>query len=473
MGVLYIYNSLSKKKEKFEPLEYPFVKIYHCGITPYDRSHVGHLRSETSVDVLRRTLRFLGYIDIAISNFTDIDDKIIRKARETEKDWSEIAIENIKYHLKIVSRINNLPFYVNPKVTEHIPDMVEFIEDLIKKGYAYSGKYGIYFNLDKFKDYGKLSGKKDPNSWRQEEEFLSDKMNPYDFVLWKFKREGEPYWETSIGPGRPGWHIECSTMSSKYLGEKFDIHTGGQDLIFPHHENEIAQSEARFSHDWVKYWIHFGLVYIEGEKMSKSLGNVIEAGEFLDKYGEMPSRFYLISTHYRDILNITEEGIQQAIDNYKYITSTIKTIISELEKTDRTFKLSEDKIKIWNTLLTYEKKFINSILDDIDTTRATAILLEATKFINKEIINSGIFTLLYTSYEFYRIVNNIYACWDDIFYKKEDNKLVYNLLDLILEIRKELRKRKQYDLSDKIREKLRNIGIDLLDRGEETFYRFI
>ncbi|MFP3132167.1 MAG: class I tRNA ligase family protein, partial [Candidatus Nanopusillus sp.] len=248
MGVIYIYNTLTKKKEIFEPIEYPFVKIYHCGITPYDTSHIGHLRSEISLDIIRRIFRYFGYIDIAISNFTDIDDKIIKRARELNllNDWQKIPEEYIKYHLEQIKRLNNLPFYINPRVTTHINDIVDFIKDLINKGYAYKGKYSIYYDIDKYPYYGQLSGTK-KEQWEQETEFLEDKKHPYDFALWKFKKEDEPYWNTEIGEGRPGWHIECSTMSSKYLGPQFDIHSGGQDLIFPHHENEIAQSEARFN----------------------------------------------------------------------------------------------------------------------------------------------------------------------------------------------------------------------------------
>ena len=360
-------------------------------------------------------------------------------------------------------------------VTTHIKDIVEFIKDLINKGYAYKGNTGIYFEVDKYSNYGQLSGRVDKTLWEQETDVLQDKKKSYDFALWKFKKEGEPYWQTEIGDGRPGWHIECSTMSSKYLGVQFDIHSGGQDLIFPHHENEIAQSEARFGiHPWVKYWFHIGYVTVNKEKMSKSLGNIIPAKEFLDKYGEMESRFYLVSTHYRDPLDINEQNIQQMIENYRYISSTIKTIKELLNKLDRTFYLDENKMKLWKNLQEYEKRFIEHILDDLDTTNATAVLLEATKFINKEVISTENFTLLYSAYEFYNVVNKIYACWDNIIYeysKKDD--LTIKLIDLIIEIRNILRKEKRYDLSDKIREKLRELRVDLLDQGDKTIFRFL
>jgi cysteinyl-tRNA synthetase len=476
IGVIYIYNTLTKKKDIFEPIEYPFVKIYHCGITPYDTSHIGHLRSEISLDIIRRIFRYFGYIDIAISNFTDIDDKIIKRARELNllNDWQKIPEEYIRYHLEQIKRLNNLPFYINPKVTTHINDIVDFIKDLINKGYAYKGKYSIYYDIDKYPYYGQLSGTK-KEQWEQETEFLEDKKHPYDFALWKFKKEGEPYWNTEIGEGRPGWHIECSTMSSKYLGPQFDIHSGGQDLIFPHHENEIAQSEARFNtHPWVKYWLHFGFIKIKGEKMSKSLGNIIPAKEFLDKYGEDITRFYIGSYHYREPIDINEESINQTKENYRYISSTIKTIVNEINSLDRTFYLDDNKIKIWKELLNYEKEFINSIRDDFNTREATKILLEATNYINKNVIGSETFTLYFTSYNFYNIASRIYGLWDDIFYGKEYKENLTNiLLNIIIDIRNELRKNKNYELSDKIREELRKVGIDLLDRGNKTIYRFI
>ncbi len=476
IGVIYIYNTLTKKKEIFEPIEYPFVKIYHCGITPYDTSHIGHLRSEISLDIIRRIFRYFGYIDIAISNFTDIDDKIIKRARELNllNNWQKIPEEYIKYHLEQIKRLNNLPFYINPRVTTHINDIVDFIKDLINKGYAYKGKYSIYYDIDKYQYYGQLSGTK-KEQWEQETEFLEDKKHPYDFALWKFKKEDEPYWNTEIGEGRPGWHIECSTMSSKYLGPQFDIHSGGQDLIFPHHENEIAQSEARFNiHPWVKYWLHFGFIKIKGEKMSKSLGNIIPAKEFLDKYGEDITRFYIGSYHYREPIDINEENINQAKENYRYITSTIKTITNEINSLDRTFYLDDNKIKIWKELLNYEKEFVNSIRDDFNTREATRILLEATNYINKNVIGSETFTLYFTSYNFYNITSSIYGLWEDIFYGKESKENLTNiLLNIIIDIRNELRKNKNYELSDKIREELRKIGIDLLDQGNKTIYRFI
>ncbi|BBL45638.1 cysteine--tRNA ligase [Nanobdella aerobiophila] len=472
IGAIYIYNTLTKKKEIFEPIEYPFVRIYHCGITPYDYSHIGHLRAEVSIDIIRRILRFFGYIDIAISNFTDIDDKIINRANElATKDWQSIPRNNIRYHLEQIKRLNNLPFYINPLVTEHINEISEFVKDLIDKGYAYTGKYSIYFDVDKYKDYGKLSGNK-KEYWDQETNVLEDKKNPYDFALWKFKKDGEPYWKTIIGEGRPGWHIECSTMSSRYLGKQFDIHSGAQDLIFPHHENEIAQSEARFNiNPWVKYWIHVGLLKIKGEKMSKSLKNIIPAKDFIDKYGPEIVRFYFASYHYREPIDVNEDSIEQAKKNYNYIESTIKIIVSNIGNLERTFYLDQKNIEIFNNMLKYEKEFIDNLRDDFNIGKATVTLLELTKYINRYVINSNIFTLYYKAYEFYKNASIIYGLWENIFCNNKDNN-INQIINLLIDIRKDLRDNRLYNLSDKIRNRLKELGIELLDSGDKTIYKF-
>lgn len=421
-------------------------------------------------------MRFFGYIDIAISNFTDIDDKIIKRANEESivKEWHKIPERYIKYHLENIRKVNNLPFYVNPLVTTHIEDIKKFIDILIEKGYAYRTKSGIYFDVDKYPYYGQLSGLYDKKSWEQELEFLQDKKNPYDFALWKARKENEPYWDYKDIPGRPGWHIECSAMSTRYLGFQFDIHSGGSDLIFPHHENEIAQSEAALGvRPWVKYWIHYGLVKIKGEKMSKSLGNIITIDEFLKKYGEKETRYILGSIHYRDPIDLNEEFINQSILNFNYISSTIKLIVGKIKNMDRTFYMNDDEIKIFYKVVDYNKMFINSLKDDFDMTKATSILLEATRFINKEVIDKERFALWYASYTLYENANRIYGLWDDIFYEKRERNLEIDLINLIIDIRKELRKRKIYDLSDSIRESLRKLNIELMDRGEETLYRFL
>lgn len=292
---LYVYNTLSKTKEIFKPLEPPLVKIYVCGPTPYDHTHVGHARTYISFDLIRRYLEYKGYSVYHVMNITDIDDKIIRRARELNIEWTEIPKIYTKEFLDVLNKLNIKMPHVMPRVTEHINDIIEFIKILIDKGYAYESSGSVYFEVDKFPDYGKLSGIARREEWRQEEDVIKEKKKPYDFALWKKAKPGEPYWESPWGPGRPGWHIECSVMSSRYLGSQFDIHGGGRDLIFPHHENEIAQSEAYFGvKPWVKYWIHVGYLTIQGEKMSKSLGNIIPVYEVLSKYEPEVLRLYLL-----------------------------------------------------------------------------------------------------------------------------------------------------------------------------------
>jgi len=469
---LFIYNTLTGKKEKFEPLNPPFVTIYHCGITPYDYSHIGHLRAEVAVDLLRRTLRFLGYIDIAISNFTDIDDKIIRRAKEENVNWEEIPRKYIKYHLDVTRKINNLPFYVYPKVTEHINDIIEFVKLLIDKGYAYVGKTGIYFEVDRYPYYGQLSGRTDRTLWEQELDVLQDKKKPYDFALWKFRKPGEPFWNSPWGEGRPGWHIECSTMSTKYLGKQIDIHSGGADIIFPHHENEIAQSESALGvRPWVKYWFHVGIVKLRGEKMSKSLGNIIRAGDAIEEFGAMPLRFYLLSTHYRRPLDVTIESIEAKAKEYNRMTSLLSTLLTVFEGLEPSYSLSSDQQQIFNSIMQARKKFIDAILDDLNTSEANSIIHQIESICEKILKNPNYSTVL-AAIEFFATVNQFYAIWDDLFKgKKGDLNLVYNLIELLMVVRQRLRESKYYELSDFIREKLKEYGIFVSDEGKKSTWK--
>ncbi|RLF22991.1 MAG: cysteine--tRNA ligase [Thermoprotei archaeon] len=473
MVVFVLYNTLTKRKELFEPINPPFVKIYLCGVTPYDRTHIGHLRAYLAVDVLRRYLRYLGYRDIAVSNFTDIDDKLIRRQQETGRSYKEIAEENIRDLFEVLRKVNVLPYVIYPKVTMHIEDIIEFIKGLIEKGHAYVSHGSVYFDVDTFPDYGKLSGIKSKEKWRQEEDVIKEKKNPYDFALWKRRKPGEPYWDSPWGPGRPGWHIECSVMSSKYLGEQFDIHAAGRDLIFPHHENEIAQAEAYFGKKpWVKYWFHVGLVRIRGEKMSKSLGNIIPASDFLEEHDAMVTRYFLIKTHYRDPLDYTDEGFAQAEKEYESMTSTIKTLKSMLPSLEPAYRLSSEEEQVLRRLWSLEEAFFNHMNDDLDITLANARLLEFTRLVNRHVIPSENYSLALEALTFYQEVNRIYGTWDEVFYAKaKEEELVYKLIELIIDIRKELRRRRDYELADEIRSKLRELGIILMDKGLETMWR--
>jgi cysteinyl-tRNA synthetase len=305
-----LYNTLGRRFEEFSPVEGNIVKMYVCGPTVYDYIHIGHARSFVSFDALSRYLRVKGFDVIRVQNITDIDDKIIRRAIELGKEWKEVVNYYTMDYLEALKFLK-VKIDIHPTVTSHISDIIEFIQKLIDKGNAYVSNNSVYFNVDTFPSYGILSNTK-KEQWKQEEEYLSEKRNPYDFALWKASKPGEPYWESPWGKGRPGWHIECSTMSSKYLGERIDIHGGGQDLIFPHHENEIAQSESLFGHRWVKYWLHVGYLTVNKEKMSKSLGNIITLRDLRNKYDYQTIRLWLLSSHYRSQLEFNDSSLEQA-----------------------------------------------------------------------------------------------------------------------------------------------------------------
>jgi len=474
MGVdLYITDTLKGEKVKFEPLNPPIVTIYHCGITPYDYSHIGHLRAEVAVDLLRRTLRYFGYIDIAVSNFTDIDDKIIRRAKEEKINWEEIPKKYIKYHLEVTRKMNNLPFYVYPRVTKHIKEIIDFVKELVDKGYAYVGKTGVYFDVDKYPYYGQLSKRTEKTLWEQETDVLQDKKNPYDFALWKFRKPDEPFWNSPWGDGRPGWHIECSTMSTRYLGTQIDIHSGGTDLIFPHHENEIAQSECALgTRPWVRYWFHIGMVTIKGEKMSKSLHNIIPALDAIEKYGAMELRYYILSTHYRKPLDFNEEDIDSKIREYRSLTSTISTLLTIFGELEIDGYLNDEEKMIFNKIIDYNKKFVMAIADDLNVSEANKILNEADNLINKEVLQKPKYSLVLASINFFKTVNQIYGVWDNLFYgKKENIEIVYKLIDILMEVRSKLRENKFYELSDYIRNKLSELGVVVSDKGKESFWK--
>ena len=310
---LKIYNTLTRQKEEFVPLHPGEVHLYVCGVTVYDLSHIGHGRSALAFDVIRRYLRFRGYRVRFIRNFTDVDDKIIKRAREEGVPPRDLAERYIGEYRKDMAALGVADADVEPKATDHIPQMIRLIEQLLAKGVAYRVNGDVYFEVKRFPRYGRLSGKKpDELLAGARVEVDERKREPLDFALWKASKEGEPAWQSPWGPGRPGWHIECSAMSMHYLGESFDIHGGGEDLVFPHHENEIAQSEAATGRPFVRYWIHNGFVNLGAEKMSKSLGNILTVKELARRYDPEALRLYLLGTHYRHPLDFADERVGEA-----------------------------------------------------------------------------------------------------------------------------------------------------------------
>jgi len=358
--MLKLYNTLNRKKEEFKSIKKGKVGIYTCGPTVNDVPHLGHAKQQVSFDILRRYLEFSGYEVKFVSNVTDIEDKIIAKANELGISIEELTEKNYEFHMEDYRALNVEVPSVQPRATDYIPEMIELVEKLQDNGYAYEIEGdGIYFDVSKFKDYGKLSHQKLENLRAGERVKNDKKKSHHDFVLWKFSKEGEPKWNSPFGEGRPGWHIECSAMSAKLLGLPFDIHAGGQDLIFPHHEDEIAQSEAGYGKEFVNYWVHNGMVNVEGEKMSKSLGNFKTIRDLLKKYYPMVIRYFVISGHYRKPVDFSEQALEDAKNSY----DRLKRLTVELKDKGTASKK-------------YIEKFKEEMDDDLNTPRALAVLWE-------------------------------------------------------------------------------------------------
>ncbi len=330
--MLKLYNTLTRQKEEFLPINPPEVKFYMCGPTVYDYFHIGNARSFLMADIIRRYLEYKDYKVKYVMNLTDVDDKIIRKSNEEKITSDKVAEKYINYFMEDVEKLGMKKADVYPRATQHMQQIIDLIKKLEEKGIAYNVKGNVFYDVSKFQGYGKLSGKKiDELESGARIEINEEKKNPLDFALWKKAKEGEPFWESPWGKGRPGWHIECSAMSCKHLGETFDIHAGGNDLIFPHHENEIAQSEGASGKPFVKYWIHFGFLNINEEKMSKSLGNFFTARDILKKYSPFAIRMFFAQAHYGGPLNFSEELLASAEKGLEKLNNLRDKIIEELK----------------------------------------------------------------------------------------------------------------------------------------------
>jgi len=469
--VLQLYNTLTRSIEKFQPWEPRIVKIYFCGPTVYDYSHLGHARAYVAIDIIKRYLKFRGYDVIHVQNITDIDDKIIKRSQEEGRNWKEIADYYTKDYLEMIQKLN-IHIDIHPRVTEHINDIIEFIERLIEKGHAYIAPSGsVYFDVTTYKDYGRLSGRLSMEEWRQEMEFLQEKKHPFDFALWKAAKPGEPYWKAPWGYGRPGWHIECSVMSSKYLGSKIDIHGGGQDLIFPHHENERAQSEAYFGKSpWVKYWLHVGLLTFEKEKMSKSLGNIIIVKEALKKWKPEAIRLWIFSAHYRSQLEFSERSIEQANTLYLRLVRALETLRNILREVEPTTRLDSKDIAILNEISDINRKFREAMDNDFNTPKAFSQVYRLTTLIFKDIETRPSHATALRAYITLKKFNEVLGVLDKHFerVREFEEDTTERLIDLIVKVRHELRLKKEYGLADWIRTQLSELGIRLMDSKEGT-----
>lgn len=459
-----IYNTLSKKKEDFIPLEEKKVRMYVCGPTVYNFIHIGNARPMIVFDTVRRYLEHKGYEVNFVSNFTDVDDKIIKKANEEGVSAEEISRRYIAECKKDMEGMNIMPATTHPLATQEIDGMIDMISELIDKGDAYAVNGTVYFRTRQFKDYGKLSHKNLDDLQAGNRSLLvsgeDEKEDPLDFVLWKPKKEGEPYWKSPWGDGRPGWHIECSVMSKKYLGEQIDIHGGGEDLIFPHHENEIAQSESCSGKEFARYWMHNAFLNIDNRKMSKSLGNFFTVREISEKYDLQVLRFFMLNAHYRSPLNFSAElmessknaleRIQTAVDNLKFLAEHA----SAQEMTPEETAKAEEAAK-------YEKAFDDSMDDDFNTADAIAAIFDLVKFANTTADEKSSKVYAETLREKIQGLCDIMGLITE---KKEE--LLDEDIEKLIEERQAARKAKNFARADEIRAELLEKGIVLEDTRE-------
>ncbi len=379
-----IYNTLTKQKEEFKPIEPHKVRMYVCGPTVYNLIHIGNARPYIVFDTVRRYFESVGYEVNYVQNFTDVDDKIIKKANEEGRSTNEVVTQYIEETLKDVNNLNVTPATHHPRVTEEMDRIIEMIKELIEKGYAYEINGTVYFDTAAFDQYGKLSKKvlEELEAGRSERVALTEeKKNHMDFVLWKPKKEGEPYWESPWSNGRPGWHIECSAMAKRYLGDTIDIHAGGEDLVFPHHENEIAQSECANGKEFAHYWMHNAFLNIDNKKMSKSLGNFKTLRDVGEMYGYDVVRFFMLNAHYRSPLNFSAELIESAKNSLERIKNAKATLSFALEHS-QIADLTEEEKALLKELDGFKARFHEHMEDDFNTADAISIIFELVKFAN-------------------------------------------------------------------------------------------
>ena len=459
-----IYNTMSKRKEEFVPLEEGNVKMYVCGPTVYNFIHIGNARPMIVFDTVRRYFEYKGYDVNFVSNFTDVDDKIIKKAIEEGVTADEISKRYIAECKKDMEAMNIKPATKNPLATEEICGMVDMIQTLIDKGYAYEKNGTVYYRTRKFKEYGKLSHKNLDDLQSGGRTLLvtgeDEKEDPLDFVLWKPNKEGEPAWESPWSEGRPGWHIECSEMSKKYLGEQIDIHAGGEDLIFPHHENEIAQSEAANGKEFAKYWMHNGFLNIDNRKMSKSLGNFFTVREISEKYDLQVLRFFMLSAHYRSPLNFSADLMESARTSLERILTAADNL-RFLSKNAEECRITEEEKALLDKADEYVQGFERAMDDDFNTADAVASVFELVKFINTTADGNRSKEYLDTLYDILFKLTDVLGIIID---KKEE--MLDDEIEAMIEKRQAARKERNFALADQIRDELLAKGIILEDTRE-------
>jgi len=479
MSELEIYNSLTRKKEKFESIHPGFVGIYVCGPTVYGHAHVGHAKSYVSFDVIVRYFRYLGYKVRYIQNITDVghilgdaeegEDRILKQARTEKLEPMEIAEMYTRSFFEDMDLLNALRPDISPRASGHIPEQIDLVQTLMDKGFAYEKNGNIYFDVQKFTEYGKLSG-------RNVEELLAgvrvdvkdEKNNPADFALWKHAEpEHIMQWNSPWGKGYPGWHAECSAMSTKYLGQPFDIHGGGLENIFPHHECEIAQSEAATGESFARFWLHNNMVTINGTKMGKSLGNAVNVKDMMEKYEPLAIRFFILGSHYRSSLDFSDDALEAAQKGLQKIHQNIIRLLKINTTPDKSDQIIEDRIN------QYKEKFDQEMNDDFNTPRAIAAAfdfmrdingwLDKTKNPSGKTINNAIDILEKTGGDVLGILPKNYQNLSNV---KDTN--ISALMDLLIEMRNKFRREKNFEMADEIRQKLSSINIQIKDTPEGT-----
>lgn len=488
-----IYNTLTRRKEEFKPLNPGKVGIYTCGITAYDYCHIGHARSAVVFDVITRYFRYRGYEVTYVKNFTDVDDKIIDKARTLGTSISEITEKFIAEHDRDMEALGVMKPTVSPRATENIDGMIELIKKLLDKNLAYVVDGDVYFAVDNFPCYGKLSGRNREEMMAGARVEVNDrKKNPLDFALWKASKEGEPRWESPWGRGRPGWHIECSVMSQRFLGETFDIHGGGEDLIFPHHENEIAQSEGATGKPLAIYWVHNGFVRVKSEKMSKSLGNIVTIRHMLEHYHPEVLRLFIVSCHYRSPIDFSPEALSEARMGMERFYHTLKSIKDTLSRDvfqgESLQEPTEEDRNLLEKLDSLRESFIEAMDDDFNTAKALGFLFDGARRINGYIgklpkrCTSSQRYVLKKCQHFFQELGQILGIFnedpDDYFRKDREREAKRRNLDLdeiekLIEERRQARSRKDWAKADEIRQKLLEKGIELKDTPESTEWGFV
>ncbi|NWN93396.1 MAG: cysteine--tRNA ligase [Bacillus sp. (in: Bacteria)] len=459
-----IYNTLTRKKEPFIPLEEGKVKMYVCGPTVYNYIHIGNARPAIVFDTVRRYLAFRGYDVNYVSNFTDVDDKLIKAAKELGEEVPALSDRFIKSYFEDIDALGCCHADAHPRVTENMDAIIAFIEKLIEKGHAYESGGDVYYHTRSFPDYGKLSHQSiDELKSGARIEVGEKKEDALDFALWKAAKEGEISWDSPWGKGRPGWHIECSAMAKKYLGDTIDIHAGGQDLTFPHHENEIAQSEALTDKPFARYWMHNGYINIDNEKMSKSLGNIVLVHDIIERHDPQVLRFFMLSVHYRHPINYSEELLANAKAGLERIKTSYQNVKHRLESSAN---LAEDDEKWLEQVRSLHRQFIEAMDDDFNTANGISVLFELSKQANYYLRGKNTTeTVLRAFMKEFETISGVLGL------KLEEEVLLDEESEALLEKRNEARKARNFQLADEIRDKLKSMNIILEDTPQGVRWR--